>query len=65
MKKTKSDLIDDYALLFGSNDLIPEAWFSSKKYKSIEEVYAECIKKHVTWRKLTGWNEDKKKDTLL
>lgn len=65
MKKRKSDLIDDYILLFGSDDLIPEAWFSSKKYKNVEQVYEDCIKKNIPWRKLTGWHDDEKKNTLL
>lgn len=57
--------MEKYIILFGAKDLIPVRWFSSKKYKNVEEVYRECVKKGVTWRKLTGWNEDKKKDISL
>ena len=60
-----SDALEQYTRIFGFSDLIPEQWFTSKKYKSVDQVYRECVKKHITWRKLTGWNEDKKKDIQL
>lgn len=56
---------EKYIIIHGYHDLIPVAWFSSKKYKSVEEVYKEALKKEVTWRELTGWNEDKKENILL
>lgn len=57
--------IDQYILLFGRNDLIPTKWFTSEKYKSIDEVYKECVIKNVTWRELTGWDLDEQKKILL
>lgn len=54
-----------YTHLHGFLDLIPVAWFSSKEYKSVEDVYAEALRRGVTWRELTGWNLDEKKDILL
>ena len=61
----ESESMQKYIMLFGMHDLIPEAWFSSSKYKSVDEVYAACVKKGVTWRKLTGWNDDKNKKIAL
>ena len=57
--------IDEYIDIFGNNDLIPIKWFYSKKYKNIDQIYAECVKKGITWRKLTGWKEDRNKGVLL
>lgn len=60
-----SDELSAYVEMFGMNDLIPVKWFNSKIYKSVDAVYAECVKQQRTWRELTGWNEDKKRDILL
>ena len=57
--------LEKYEIIFGFADLIPVPWFSDKRYKDTEEVYAECIKKGVTWRELTGWNKDKDERILL
>lgn len=57
--------MEQYAIIHGYIDLIPEKWFYSKKYKSIEDVYKKCIETGKTWRELTGWNEDQKEDVLL
>ena len=63
--RPKMDYMEQYIQLFGMNDLIPEKWFYSKKYKSVEEVYEACVKTGKTWRELTGWNEDRKKEIAL
>ena len=61
----RSKQLNDYIAMFGFSDLIPVRWFSSDKYKSIDEVYAESVRRGITWRKLTNWNEDRKKNILL
>lgn len=55
----------EYIQMFGMNDLIPVKWFNSKKYKSADAVYSECVKRHVRWRELTGWDLDKNPKILL
>lgn len=57
--------IDEYIAMFGMNDLIPTRWFTSKKYKTIDDVYRESVKLATPWRKLTGWNEDRQRTVLL
>lgn len=57
--------MEEYIIMFGRLDLIPTKWFYSKKYNNIDQIYAECVKKGITWRKLTGWKEDKNKGVLL
>lgn len=55
----------DYVMMFGTVDLIPEKWFYSKHYKSVDDVYSECVKKRITWRELTKWDYDKRKKIVL
>jgi len=45
-----------YVQLHG-NKVIPEQWFdgSIKPYKNLEEVYAACLKKGVTWEELLNY----------
>lgn len=57
--------VEKYIHLHGYNDLIPVKWFNSKKYKSTEEVYADALEKGVTWRELTNWDIDEKKNVTL
>ena len=56
---------DKYIMLYGYDDLIPEKWFDSSKYKSVEEVYGACLEQEKTWRELTGWNKDKDPKIIL
>lgn len=56
---------EQYVLLFGIDDLIPVKWFSTDKYKSIEAVYKDCVKRGITWRALTRWNADQDDDIVL
>lgn len=65
MASRNIDYAELYIQLHGVNDLIPIKWFSSKKYKSIDEVYKDAVLKNKTWRELTGWNEDKNKKIAL
>ena len=55
----------EYAMMFGTVDLIPEKWFYSKRYKTVDDVYTVCVKKGVTWRELTKWNYDQNRDIAL
>ena len=59
------DYTELYIRIHGMNDLIPTKWFSSKKYRSIDDVYKDAVLKNKTWRELTGWNDDKKSKILL
>lgn len=54
-----------YIEKYGYGDLIPIEWFNSSKFSSVEEVYNAALEQGITWRKLTGWNEDRKKDIEL
>lgn len=64
MDKIPLSYQEQYILVHGYGDLIPNGWFSSKVYKSIEEVYKTALEKGITWRELTGWNEDMKGNDL-
>jgi hypothetical protein len=55
----------EYVMMFGTVDLIPEKWFYSKRYKTVDDVYTACVKKGVTWRELTKWNYDQNRDIAL
>lgn len=55
---------DQYIIIHGYNDLIPEMWYPFKRGETAEDIYRKAIEKETTWRKLTGWNDDKKGDDL-
>ena len=59
------DYMEQYIQMFGYSDLIPIKWFSSTKFKSVEEVYEISVKSAKTWREVTGWNDDKNKNVAL
>lgn len=50
---------EQYILIHGYHDLIPEMWYPFKKGETAEDIYREAIERGITWRKLTGWNTDK------
>lgn len=54
-----------YILMFGIRDLIPEPWFGSSRFHTVEDVYKACVEQNTTWRELTGWNYDRDKDIAL
>ena len=57
--------LEEYIRKYGYDDLIPVNWFSSDKYRSVDDVYKESLKRGITWRQLTGWNVDKDKYKIL
>lgn len=49
-----------YIMLHGTLDLMSK-WDLKAPYKTVEEVYGECLKKEVTWKKLLnfkGYNKN-------
>lgn len=63
--KVQMDYLEQYIQLFGSADLIPIKWFSSEKFKTVDEVYEKAVKSLKTWREITGWKDDKNSKIAL
>lgn len=47
----------DYAMLHGKWNLIPSKWndIDFGRYKSMEEIYRDCLRKGVTWQELLNY----------
>lgn len=65
MVKKYSKAMLMYIGMFGMNDMIPKEWFAAKGYNSVDEIYSECVKRGITWRELTGWNDDENPEIEL
>lgn len=48
-----------YIMLHGTSNLMSK-WDLKAPYKTVEEVYGECLKKEITWKELLNFKGYKK-----